>query len=83
MVPEQWALIGKGTHKGLPMRKVMRESTYPRSRVTIWTLVQRPNGFWYSMGQWISKGVYREFDRPQKLTDSITDQRLLHYATNG
>lgn len=66
------------------MRKVAREFAGPAPRMTIWTLVQRPNGAWYSVGQWISRGEYREFeDGPQKLTDSFTDQRLLCYATNG
>lgn len=84
MVPETWALIGKGKKDGLPMRRVAREFATTPVRLTIWTLVLRPNGHWYSVGQWISRGEYREFeDGPQKLTDSFTDQRLLHYATNG
>lgn len=83
MVPERWALIGKGKKDGMPMRRVAREFGTTPARLTIWTLVQRPNGAWYSVGQWISRGVYREFEDPQKLTDSFTDQRLLHHATNG
>lgn len=83
MVPEKWALVGKGKRDGLPMVRVAREKIDPVSRLTIWTLIQRPNGVWYSVGQWISIGRYREFDTPQKLTDSQIDQRLLDYATNG
>lgn len=83
MVPETWALIGKGIRNGMPVRRVAREFGTNPVRLTIWTLVKRPNDFWYSVGQWISRGEYREFDRPQKLTDSYTDQMLLHYATHG
>lgn len=83
MVPESWALIGKGKRDGLPMVKVAREKRDPTARLTIWTLVRKPNGIWYSVGQWISKGRYREFDRPQRLTDSYIDRKLLEYATHG
>lgn len=82
MVPETWALIGKGRKDGMPMARVAREKRDPTPRLTIWTLVKKPNGNWYSIGQWISRGEYREFDRPQRLTDSYTDQRLLDLAVN-
>lgn len=82
MLPEQWALIGRGTKDSLPMVKVAREMYTPAPKLTIWTLVKRPNGVWYSIGQWISRGEYREFDRPQRLTDSHIDMRLKALA-NG
>lgn len=82
MVPETWALVGKSKREGLPTAWVAREKHDPTTRLTIWTLVKKPNGVWYSVGQWISIGRYREFDRPQRLTDSYIDQKLLKYA-NG
>lgn len=82
MVPETWALIGRGTRNGLPMARVAREKRDPQVRLTIWTLVRRANGAWYSVGQWISRGEYREFDTPQKLSDSYIDSRLRDLA-NG
>jgi hypothetical protein len=82
MVPETWALIGRGTRDGLPMVQVAREKRDPDVKLTIWTLVQRANGSWYSIGQWISRGEYREFDQPQKLTDSYIDMRLKDLAND-
>lgn len=83
MVPETWALVGKGTKDGRPMARVAREKRDPTPRLTIWTLVKKPNGVWYSVGQWISIGRYREFDRPQRLTDSYIDRKLIDVATHG
>lgn len=84
MVPETWGLVGKGVKDGLPMVRVAREKFDPTPRLTIWTLVKRANG-WYSVGQWISKGVYREFPEANgvKLSDSYIDQKLLGYATQA
>lgn len=61
---------------------VAREKIDPVSRLTVWKLLLRDNGSWYSVGQWISKGVFRRFPEPKgvKLSDSQTDQTLLKYA---
>lgn len=77
MVPERWALVGRSPDGNRV--HVAREKIDVKSRLTIWIL-ERRNGVWYSIGQWISIGRYREFDRAQKLTDSVTDQKLLEYA---
>lgn len=86
MVPERWQLVGKGIDEetGLRMALVAREKHDPVVRLTIWKLLKR-DGSWYSVGQWISKGLYREFPEPNgvKLSDSITDQTLLKYANDA
>jgi hypothetical protein len=86
MVPENWALIGKGKDEetGLPMVLVAREKHDPVLRLTIWKLLNR-DGSWYSVGQWISKGLYRRFPEPNgvKLSDSYIDQKLLEYANDA
>lgn len=83
MVPERWALVGKGRdpETNLPMAWVAREKRDPTIRLTIWKLVYR-RGIWYSRGMWISKGIYRKFPEPNgvRLSDSITDQTLKRYA---
>ncbi len=79
MVPERWALIGKGRLGGLPMVQVAREKYDPKARLTIWKLVRKGDA-WYAIGQWISIGRYREHERPRKLSDSYTDQQLVKYA---
>lgn len=84
MVPERWEAIGKGEEHGLSVVYVAREKTDCEPRITVWKLVQRPRG-WYSVGQWISKGLYRTFPEKLgvKLSDSKIDQRLLHYANEA
>lgn len=83
MVPERWALVGKGILDGCPMAQVAREKYDPTPRLTIWKLIRKSNGAWYTVGQWISIGRYREFDSPRKLSDSYTDQKILSYATDA
>lgn len=80
MVPERWALVGR-TPDGFRCH-VARETRDFTTRLTIWVLECRGNT-WYSIGQWISIGKYREFDKPQKLSDSIIDQKLLSYALDS
>lgn len=86
MIPERWELVGKGRDQetGLPMVLVAREKEDPTLRLTVWKLLKRPNGAWYSVGQWISKGCWRSFPEKNgvKLSDSRIDQILLGYA-NG
>lgn len=86
MVPETWAVYGKGWDRetGLRMAFVVREKRDPVVRITMWKLLYR-DGAWYSVGQWISKGLYRKFPEPNgvKLTDSRIDQMLLKYANDA
>lgn len=79
MVPERWALVGKGRLDGYPMVQVAREKYDPTARLTIWKLIDK-GGVWYAIGQWISIGRYREHERPRRLSDSYTDQKLIEYA---
>lgn len=86
-VPEAWEFVGRGKdpETDLPMVMVARQKyDGQHDRMTIWKLVQRTNG-WYSVGQFISKGVYRKFPETNgvKLSNSRIDQILLSFATKG
>lgn len=80
MVPERWALVGRSPDGR--RCHVARETYDFTTRLTIWVLELQGTS-WYSIGQWISIGRYREFETPQKLSDSTTDQKLLSYALDS
>lgn len=84
MFADRYEAIGKGTDEPTGLRMVLvariREDT--QERLTVWKIVYRPGKGWYSVGQWISKGMWRRFPEKYgvKLTDSKIDQTLLKIA---
>lgn len=86
LVTERWEKVGEGidADEALPYVLVARIKNDGEQRVTIWKLIQRPNG-WYNLGQYVSKGVFRRYPerRGVKLTDSRIDCILRDYATQG
>lgn len=91
LVTEQWELLGRTTDKdGQPVAYVGRKKFSSAERLTVFKLVQRPNGHWYNYGQWLSIGRFRPTDdwrsaqtRPLKLSDSRIDSVLRCYAEQG
>ena len=84
LVPERWEAVGVATDKGDPIVYVAREKHDYEYRMTVWKLVKRV-GTWYSLGQWVSQGRWRQF--PEKggirLSDSRIDRLLEHYANKA
>lgn len=64
---------------------VAREKIDFEQRVTIWVLVQHPNG-WYNAGQLLSTGRFQTDPHRRKgvkLSDSMLDNTLLDFATQA
>lgn len=87
MFDQRYEAIGKGVDEptGLRMVLVARIKSDTEERLTVWKIVYRPGKGWYSVAQWISKGQWRRFPEKYgvKLSDSKTDQALLHHASTA
>lgn len=86
LVTERWDRVGEGidADEGLPFVLVARIKNDGQERVTIWKLIERPNG-WYNLGQYISANLFRRYPEKKgvKLSDSRIDTILREYAMQG